>query len=273
MSWRRTAYSTLRRARAGRLLVASARAVSLKRQGDPTKVRFDPTVNGWIHESAAGVLVLPEPNGRGVRQFEEMTREVFLIHYTPRFGDVVLDIGAGVGTEMLSFSGMVGDRGQVISVEAHPATFDLLDQTRKLGGLSNVQTLQAAVMDTSEAVIMSDMGPELTHMNKVGQGGVSVPAVTIAEIMEKRGLEKIDFLKMNIEGAETAALQGAGSRLSQIRNLAVGCHDFLADETGDESYRTKEDVRALLERTGFSVTSGSDHDPRPWARDYLYARQ
>jgi hypothetical protein len=74
---------------------------------------------------------------------------------------------------------------------------------------------------------------------------------------------------MNIEGAELVALRGLGAELKNVRNVVIGCHDFLADETGDESYRTKEDVRALLLAAGFVVV-GRENDPRPWARDYLY---
>ncbi len=104
----------------------------------------------------------------------------------------------------------------------------------------------------------------------MGIAGITVPAVTITDLMEDRGVEQIDFLKMNIEGAETAALCGAGDRLQDIRHMVIGCHDFLADETGDDSYRTKENVRDLLQSAGFTV-EGRDDDPRPRARDYLFA--
>ena len=41
----------------------------------------------------------------------------------PQPGDIVLDVGAGTGTEALPLSQLVGDKGKVVSIEAHPATF------------------------------------------------------------------------------------------------------------------------------------------------------
>jgi hypothetical protein len=99
---------------------------------------------------------------------------------------------------------------------------------------------------------------------------IEVHAVTITDLVSKFNVDRIDFLEMNIEGAEVAALRGARDVLPLIRNAAIGCHDFLADLPGDESYRTKYAVRAILVEAGFNVT-GRDEDPRPWAADYLFA--
>ena len=94
-----------------------------------------------------------------------------------------------------------------------------------------------------------------------------MPALTLDEL--SNGIPSIALLKMNIEGAETAALRGASSTLRRTQHVAIACHDFLADETGDESYRTREDVTALLQDAGFNV-SGRLDDARPWARDYVF---
>ncbi len=50
-------------------------------------------------------------------------RELFLYEYTPRAGDVVFDVGAGIGAEALLFSRLVGASGRVVSLEAHPDTY------------------------------------------------------------------------------------------------------------------------------------------------------
>jgi FkbM family methyltransferase len=233
-------------------------------------VHWDEASNGWIHDaSGAGILVLAEPRGPGVRGHDQLAREVFLHRFNPEVGHVILDIGAGVGTEVVTFARMVGETGRVIAFEAHPATCALLRRTVQLNGLSQVEVVQAAVMDSEIPVTMSDLGPTLTHVNRVGGQGVSVQAVTLQRVLHDHGIGQVDFIKMNIEGAELAALRGLGDELTKVRHVAIGCHDFLADETGDESYRTKEEVRALLLAAGFAVV-GRDYDPRPWARDYIY---
>jgi hypothetical protein len=119
-------------------------------------------------------------------------------------------------------------------------------------------------------VKIGDLQAESYLENRVGAEGVLVPATTIPDLVVKHHLDRIDFLKMNIEGAELPALRGAREVLPMVRHAAIGCHDFLADQTGDESYRTEALVHALFAEAGFTVTPRDD-DPRPWAADYLFA--
>ena len=203
-------------------------------------------------------------------QWAEFTRDVFMYRYTVGPGDVVLDIGAGIGTEVLAFSSMVGHSGEVVAVEAHPATFATLERLCQLNRVGNVELIRAAAMDSDRPVTISNLPAERRDANRIITEGIEVPAVTISDLVCKFKLDRIDFLKMNIEGAEIAALRGARDVLPIVRNAAIACHDFLADKTGDESYRTKDAVHALLVEAGFNVT-GRHEDPRPWAADYLFA--
>ena len=125
-------------------------------------------------------------------------------------GDVILDVGAGVGTESLTFARLAGATGRVLAIEANPATFALLARTVPLNDLRQVEVIQAAAMDSTEPMTVSDLGPELTHVNKVGIAGITVPAVTITDLMEDRGVEQIDFLKMNIETKRQPPLAAPG---------------------------------------------------------------
>jgi hypothetical protein len=79
----------------------------------------------------------------------------------------------------------------------------------------------------------------------------------------------IDLLKVNIEGAEVAALRGLGPLLAKTRYLCIACHDFLADEGGPETLRTKAAVCELLIGHGFDVQTRDDA-PDPWTRDCVY---
>jgi FkbM family methyltransferase len=267
MSHKRDAYRVLSKGRAGRAVVAVTRAVELALRREPTLVHFDAASQGWVHRNRHGSLVLPEPRGHALRGFETQCRDAFLRDYTPGPGDAVLDVGAGFGSEALTFARLVGPTGQVISIEAHPRTYEMLERTISLNRLSQVNTLHAAVMESAGTVHISDLGDEASHINKVGDSGVEVSAVALDELVDPT--MSIAFLKMNIEGAETPALRGASKTLSRTQHVAIACHDFLAEETNDPSYRTKRDVRALLVASGFVVT-GREDDPRPWARDYLF---
>lgn len=213
---------------------------------------------------------MPEPRGMGVEQSEAFTRDVFLRGYHVKAGDVILDVGAGVGSETIPFSRWVGPSGKVIAVEAHPATFATLQRTCQLNGVTNVELVHGAVMDSDRPVMISDLPTEVSFENRIGAEGVEVPALTLTDLVRRYNLDRIDFLKMNIEGAELPALQGASAVLPLVGHAAIGCHDFLAEETGDNCYRTKDAVYDLLVNAGFTVRRRDD-DPRPWARDYLFA--
>jgi FkbM family methyltransferase len=269
MGLRHTVFTLLNRDRLRPLLglVASAFAMA---QGERAWIAYDTPSCSWKKRTPGGVALLPYPRGMSVEQCAAFTEDVFLPHYKISAGDIVLDIGAGIGTETLPFSRMVGDSGKVVAVEAHPTTYATLERLCEINNIGNVELINAAVMDSDTAVTISDLPPELSYENRIGSRGIQVRGTTLKQLVSTLQLDRIDFLKMNIEGAEVAALRGANDVLSLIRNAAVGCHDFLADETGDDSYRTKDTVHGMLVDAGFTVIR-RDGDPRPWAADYLFA--
>jgi FkbM family methyltransferase len=204
-------------------------------------------------------------------EWEELARDLFLQEYTPAAGDVVVDVGAGVGWELNLFSRLVGEAGRVLAIEADPETFQWLDRRRALNGLHNVTAIQAAVADAPGALLISSEGHHETHRLVAAGPGHRVPAVTLAGLAAEHGLTRIDFLKMNIEGAEGLALAGMEPIAGSVHHVAVSCHDYMADRGGDDSMRTRAFVRELLLRHGFEVRERRAGDERDWARSYLYA--
>jgi hypothetical protein len=97
-----------------------------------------------------------------------------------------------------------------------------------------------------------------------------VKSTSLDELVDDLALERIDFIKMNIEGAEKLAIQGMDRTLRKTRTVCISCHDFKADQDGDEALRTKTAVREFLVEKGFRVTTRDD-DARPWVRDQLIA--
>ncbi|MGY4711963.1 FkbM family methyltransferase [Mycolicibacterium sp. CBM1] len=270
MSLKKSVYKTVNHGSTRWLIALVASAAATARNGQRATVAYDPRTGGWLQRTSGGTTLMPYPSGMSAEQCSEFAKDVFLQQYSIQPGDIVFDIGAGVGTEALPFSRMVGTAGRVVAVEAHPATFTKLERVCRLNGLDNVEPVHAAVMDSDEPVTISDLDDGDYIENKIGGHGVQVPAVTIPDLLDTFKLDRIDFLKMNIEGAEVPALRGARDVLGLVRHAAIGCHDFMADQTGDESYRTKELVRDMLVAAGFTVASRAG-DPRPWAADYLFA--
>jgi FkbM family methyltransferase len=225
----------------------------------------------WIHHYR-GAKIPHAELGRAAppHVFTAGARELFLYEYEPGLGDVVFDIGAGIGTETLLFSRLVGASGRVVSVEAHPRTYSRLAGLCRVNGLANVAPLQLAVSDTDGAAAISDLGSHLQNTLTPASSGITVPARRIATIAADLGITRIDFLKMNIEGAERLAIQGIGPLLANTRHVCISCHDFLADDGASDELRTKSFVSEFLVEHGFRVTTRDDAT-HPWTRDYVYA--
>jgi FkbM family methyltransferase len=66
-------------------------------------------------------------------------------HFTPKQGDVVVDIGAHIGLYTIISSKRVGTNGKVVAIEADPSNFEMLNRNIKLNQLTNVIPLNYAV--------------------------------------------------------------------------------------------------------------------------------
>ncbi len=237
----------------------------------------------WIHQTSRGYFAYHQPYLRlDLRRFDESARRNFLWGYEPSPGDIIMDVGAGVGEETLTLSRAVGERGQVICIEAHPRTFRCLEKLVQYNQLKNVIPIHAAIAEPGRSTVSIENGDRYlaNRIGSVGIGrvGVSVPALTIDELCLRLNLARIHFLKMNIEGAERLAIQGMSQTLRHTEVLCISCHDFLAKrssangENGAESAcRTKNEVRQFLEQSGLKVISRPDPALPHYIQDQLWA--
>lgn len=213
-----------------------------------------------------------------VAPWRELARKNWLQHYEIRSGDVVLDVGAEVGTDTVLFDAMVGPGGLVLAIEAHPVTFLRLERTLQLSHSNRTAPILAAIAAVSGPVFIED-GPDslssTVSMGSEGQERHMVPGITLDALCEEHGIKDIALLKMNIEGAEAPALQGMSRCLQNTRNVVIACHDFRADAGEGELYRTRDKVCAELASFGFELLPNSfnpavDHIS---ARDHVFARR
>lgn len=178
-------------------------------------------------------------------------------HYRPRQGDVVIDVGAGHGGETLFLAGMVGPTGVVIAVEAAPEPFARLSELVRINDWGHVTPVQAAVTDHPGEVTISVAGADWIAGNIFDPGvGVTVPGRTLDELCETFGIDEVDWVKLNIEGAEKEALRGMERMAPHVRNLTISCHDFLGTEWG----RSFDVVTAWLTDHGFKFERRDDPD-------------
>ncbi len=227
--------------------------------------RFSVDSDGhWVNRQAEATFVSPDPHGRRYSRIVDRVRDDWFHCYTPKPGDLAFDIGAGMGEEAVVFSHLVSN-GKVVSVEADPVTFSCLSKTVDRSQISNVIPVHCALMDKDGELFISTTEHHIGR-TVLASGDVAVPGRSLHSLCDQLGINRIDFLKMNIEGAERVAIRGFGT--IEILNLVISCHDFI--EEGPDYYWTRSEVEAFLHDNGYHVTTRPDH-PNPWTRHHLYA--
>ncbi len=142
-----------------------------------------------------------------------------------RPGMVVFDLGANLGQYTLLAARCVGKGGRVHSFEPSRRMFGELEFNVRLNGLSDICVLNPlAVSDVCGPANLSryERGAEVygslgchTRTEAAMIGHECVKTVTLDDYMGQMRVERVDFIKMDIEGAELLALRGAERLLSQ----------------------------------------------------------
>ena len=234
--------------------------------GVRVKVRYESAETLWIFRWPDVIVPMIEPLATSPGEFELEHGDVFFQEYAPVAGDVIVDLGAGMGSELDLMCRMVGPAGRVYAVEADPLTFRCLDRRRELNGLANTVPIHAAVTNDIGEVLISSEGDHLGH-RVISEGmGHRVPSVTLDHLVAQYGIERIDLLKVNIEGGEQQAFAGMLQTIDLVRNVAVSCHDFVG-------VPTREFVRAFLVDNGFRLSDRRADDNRDWAQSWLYGNR
>lgn len=245
------------------------RVMSIK--GDKRRFDVDPAGN-WINSQPEGSFVGPDLHTAHFSQVRTAVEGYWFDGYTPAENDVVIDVGAGIGEDAVILSHRVGPGGRVHAIEAHPATFACLEATVRRSGLLNVTNHLLAITETNGTVSISDDAHHLAN-SIVGTGkGIEIEAQSLDDFIERQGISRVDLLKLNIEGAERGAMSGLQQQAAKVRNLAISCHDFVADKGGGDEFRTKDEVRKRMTELGFVVSERTDA-ATPWEADVLFGRR
>ena len=130
-------------------------------------------------------------------------------------GQVVFDLGAHVGFYTLLAAELVGHNGHVIAFEPLPRNLDFLKQHLLLNDCNNVTVIEQAVSDYS-GIATFEAQPSQGYAGHIGiSGQLQVSVVTLDELtMFPGGLPIPQVIKIDIEGAEFAALTGASKLLA-----------------------------------------------------------
>jgi FkbM family methyltransferase len=146
-------------------------------------------------------------------------------------GDVVIDGGACWGDSALYFATKIGSNGRVFSFEFDDSNFQLLEENlqRNKSLAARICVLKRPLWSTTgKRVGVLAAGPSARVSGD--EADCSHATISIDDFVAERKLDRLDFIKMDIEGAEFAALQGATESLRKFRpKLAISAYHSLDD--------------------------------------------
>ena len=185
--------------------------------------------------------------GRGGRALEY----VYHLPQLVKQGDKVIDIGANLGYYTCPLADLVGEGGRVYAVEPVPVIFSVLK--RNVGKRRNVELLNYALGEECRTIEMANdsvasAGYFGTGRNFVSEGELSKDAVRFTAQMKRGselfgGMEKIDFIKCDIEGYERVVLP-------ELRPLIEKFHPTVLVETDGES---RQQMIRMFTELGYSA--------------------
>ena len=175
----------------------------------------------------AGTFWMPS---RDIHAAAEMVQDQREGIYQPgvfgaRSGDIVLDCGANIGV-YTRYALSIG-AARVVAIEVAPEDIDCLRRNFASEMAAGRVTVYPKGVWDKDATLQLHSDPAYSSMaNSVAMGtgsaGPAVPLTTIDKIVAELRLPRVDFIKMDIEGAEPNALQGAMKTVNRFRpRLAI----------------------------------------------------
>jgi FkbM family methyltransferase len=166
--------------------------------------------------------------------FEPWREHDVIERFNPAKGNVVIDVGAHVGRYTLLGSKLVGMSGKVIAVEAHPDNFQLLKRNLQLNKSdNNVIALNCAAYSEDEPNLRLFLAGEdrgntiyntiMESRRNATEKFVIIPALKLDSIVQRAGISahEINWIKIDVEGAEYEVLKGAQSILCNSKDISV----------------------------------------------------
>jgi FkbM family methyltransferase len=140
--------------------------------------------------------------------------------FTPKEGDTVIDIGAHIGRYTITSSKQVGNTGKVLAIEADPDNFQLLKRNIALNNLKNVLPLNYAVFSTRTRMKLYEQSASAKYNSLMlaraakTKNYVEVNADTLDSILKLNEVNQVNWIKIDVEGAEFEVLKGSTKTLS-----------------------------------------------------------
>jgi len=139
---------------------------------------------------------------------------------------VIADIGANIGYYTAIAAEATGPEGLVLAFEPEPENFKFLKKTVVLNGFKNVECCEMGIADFEGRGKLylsteGNMGDHRIYLSPEKRPGIDIELTTLDNFLKKRGIAKLDVIKMDIQGAEGLAIRGMKETLKNSEKLKI----------------------------------------------------
>jgi len=203
---------------------------------------FPPFVE--LTESRYGPMLYPPRDqyvGRSFKEYGEFSQgelDIFVQILSP--GAIVLDIGANIGAHTVPLAQLVGSGGVVVAFEPQPVLHQILCANLVLNSVPNVLTYPMALGNCEGECKI----PVFDYSQAHNFGGISMDMVEEGESiplgkLDSFQLDRVDFIKLDVEGFESKVLEGAANTIER-------CHPIMYIEN-DRAEKSAELIQRLFD--------------------------
>ena len=164
-------------------------------------------------------------------------------------GDIVVDVGAHIGYFTVILADIVGDRGKVFAFEPNPKTFSILKKNIETNNIKNVvlEKLALSNIETEEFVKEAELSAG-TVVDKNFTQGIKVKTTTFDKYFHDI---KIDFIKIDVQGAEYNILNGGEKIFEKKPKCIIEIHPTIFDSNGNTINSDK--VIKILKKYNYEI--------------------
>ena len=167
--------------------------------------------------------------------------------------EFIVDAGANIGASPIYFANRFPD-ALVVAVEPDPANYAIL--ASNVGRWPRIIPVHAALWPEDAMVELSDHGyGTWGYQATVSQSG-SIPAMSMVRLLESAGIERIDLLKIDIEGAERDLFNASHDWIHRVGAIVIelheaqtpGCNEAFTNATRDFQVRYEHGEHVIVRR-------------------------
>jgi len=217
-------------------------------------------------------------------KFEQKELEIFQALLKPN--SIMFDVGANIGLYSIIGSKLVGAKGKVYSFEPSKINFNRLQNNIEINKIKNVNTDNIGIGDKVDETLILSQNYETgdaekyiinndTHIKPVGkmQSGIlskeAVQLDTLDNFQLNNDIERVDFIKIDVEGYEYYVFRGAENILKNNHDIVIlfECAEHLAKRAGS----TQNEVFSFLNSLGLDIVYWNEKE-RKWSSNQEEAK-